>query len=299
VTARAVAALTTVIICTAGCGGNARRELLTVPGNPGHLIEVNGHPLYFECFGAGKPTVLLEAGYGGDHHSWDAIEVELGRTTRACEYDRFGLGLSSAEQPKRRGPTDQLDDLEELLDEAGIDPPYIAVGHSYGGVLAWFFTRRHRDDVDGLLLVDSSHPLQIKRLRAILPKSIPAEPPQVGPENVRVSAAFDEVGDLGSIGDTRLIVITAGEVEPSYVPRRRAARLERLWNDLQNDYASRSTDSLHLIARYSGHFIQSNLGQPDLVVQAIRELVSAAREDRPLRPCRRVFRPRGALCVSG
>jgi hypothetical protein len=119
------------------------------------------------------------------------------------------------------------------------------------------------------------------------------------PENVRISAAFDEVGDPGSIGDTPLIVMTAGEVEPSYVPKRRAARLTRLWAELQNDYASRSTDSVHLIARYSGHFIQSNLGQPELVVRAIRELVAAARAGRTLRACRNVFRPPGALCVSG
>jgi pimeloyl-ACP methyl ester carboxylesterase len=298
VTARAVAALT-IILCTAACGGRARPELLPVPGEPGHLIEVNGHRLYFECLGTGKPTVLLEAGYGGDQRSWDAIEPELAKTTHTCEYDRFGLGLSSAEQPKRRGPFDQLEDLGDLLDGAGIDPPYIVVGHSYGGILAWFFTRRHLDSVDGLLLLDSSHPWQTKRFRAVLPKSVLAEPEQVSPENVRFSDAIDEVGEPGSIEDTRLIVMTAGQAEESDLPKQLVARLGRIWGELQGDYASRSSDSVRVIARYSGHFIQSNLGQPDLVVRAIRELVSAARADRPLRDCHRVFRPPGAACASG
>jgi pimeloyl-ACP methyl ester carboxylesterase len=297
VTARAVGALSLVLLSSTACGGAAQPKLTDVPGKPGHLVELHGQHFYFECFGSGEPTVLLEAGYGSDQRSWDAIEPELSTTTKMCEYDRAGLGLSSAEHPKPRGPFDQLDDLDDLLKAADIDQPYVVVGHSYGGILAWFFTRRHNDDVDGLLLLDASHPRQVKRFAAVFPRRRQA--PVASPENVDFDRAAAAVGDPGSLGETRLIVMTAGEKEESELPKRIADRVRRIWRELQDDYSRRSTDSIHVIARYSPHFIQSNLGQPDLVVQAIRELVAAARTDRPLRPCRRVFRPPGALCVSG
>lgn len=146
-TARAVAALILVVLFSSACGEGPRPELIPLPGDPGHLIEVNGHRLYFRCLGAGEPTVLLEAGYGSDHHSWDVIEPELARTTRTCEYE----------------------------------PPYVVAGHSYGGILAWLFAREHRDDVDGLVLLDSSHPEQQSRFLAIVPR--PSQPEQVSPEN--------------------------------------------------------------------------------------------------------------------
>ncbi len=267
-----------------------------MPGEPGHLVELHGQHIYFECFGSGKPTVLLEAGYGSDQSSWDAIDPGLSTTTRTCQYDRAGLGLSDAEHPKPRGPFDQLDDLDDLLRAADIDPPYIVVGHSYGGILAWFFARRHHGDVDGLLLLDSAHPRQVKRFATVFPKQ---HAPTVSPENVDFDKAAGAVGDPGSLRETRLIVMTAGEQEESQLPKRLADRARRIWRELQDDYARRSTDSIHVIAQYSPHFIQSNLGQPELVVDAIRELVAAAREDRRLHPCSRLFKPPGALCVSG
>jgi hypothetical protein len=78
-------------------------------------------------------------------------------------------------------------------------------------------------------------------------------------------------------------VITAGQdAESAFLPAWIATRLQRASFSLQDDYARRSTDSIHVIAEYSPHFIQSNLGQPDLVVKAIREVVLAARAGRDL-----------------
>ena len=294
----AVAAAVFLLVACATCGGAERPKAIPVPGNPGHLFEINGHRLYIECLGAGTPTVIFEAGYGGDHHAWDAVEPEVARATRVCAYDRAGLGLSAGEHPKRRGPFEQEDDLDDLLDAASIAPPYVIVGHSYGGILAWLFARRHHDDVEGLVLLDASHPRQVERFRAVLPADAPAEPEEVSPENVKFSEAAHAAADLGSLGDTRLVVVTAGQ-EDDGMPARIAARLQRVWLSLQDDYARRSSDTVHVVARYSGHFIQSNLGQPDLVVRAIREVVLAARARRPLRPCRELFRPPAGRCLGG
>jgi pimeloyl-ACP methyl ester carboxylesterase len=295
----AAAALLLVLSCAA-CGGGHKVRPLKVVGEPGHLFAVNGHHLYIQCIGAGSPTVILEAAYGGDRRSWDVVEPELTKTTRVCSYDRAGLGLSSGDLPQPRTIFDQLDDLDELLDDAGAEPPYVVVGHSFGGLLAWEFARRHKGDVKGLVLVDASHPFQIKRFLAALPPALRRRPRrlEVSPENVRFDAALRAVGDPGSLGGTRLVVLTAGEHEDEELPNAVAARLSRIWLALQDDYARRSTDSVHVIARFSGHFIQTNLGQPDLVVEAIREVVFATRADRRLQDCRALFRPPGARCRS-
>jgi pimeloyl-ACP methyl ester carboxylesterase len=308
---RAVLVLVFVLLSCIACGDRESPKLLPVVGEPGHLIEINGHMLYFQCAGAGEPTVILEAGYGGDRRSWDVIEPELAKTTEVCSYDRAGLGFSAAEQPKPRSASDQLDDLEDILGRAGIDPPYVVVGHSYGGVLGWQFARQHEEDVVGLVLLDSAHPAQIERFRAALPPRAPDEAVEVrqlrqslfedgdaSPENVNFARAMREVGDPGSLGETRLIVVTAGQEDPTGLPGRIVTRIRRAWFALQTDYARRSRDSVHVVARYSAHFIQSSLGQPELVVKAIREVVLAARDNRHLKKCHMLFQPPGAKCLG-
>jgi pimeloyl-ACP methyl ester carboxylesterase len=60
-------------------------------------------------------------------------------------------------------------DLEALLPAAGIQPPYILVGHSMGGYNVRLFASRHRRDVAGLVLVDPSVEDQIPRTYAVAP----------------------------------------------------------------------------------------------------------------------------------
>jgi pimeloyl-ACP methyl ester carboxylesterase len=48
------------------------------------------------------------------------------------------------------------------------------------------------------------------------------------------------------------------------------AAFDRVWRELQQDLAKRSTRSQFRIAERSGHFIQ--IDEPEMVIQAIREL---------------------------
>jgi pimeloyl-ACP methyl ester carboxylesterase len=284
----AVAALLAVLSCAA-CGGGQGVKSRSVIGEPGRLYEVNGYELYIQCAGAGEPTVILEAGYGGDRRSWDQVEPELQGTTRVCSYDRAGLGFSSGELPKPRTIFDQLDDLDELLEDTGAEPPFVVVGHSYGGVLAWQFARRHEDDLEGVVLLDPSHPRQqVLMGRENLGLS--------SPENVGFDRALHDARELDTLGDTPLLVVSAGPDVEAGLPERVAQRLRRVRLALHDDYARRSTDSVHVIAWYSPHAVQTNLGQPELVVRGIREVVFAARAGRHLRRCRVLFRPPAARC---
>ena len=44
------------------------------------------------------------------------------------------------------------DELHRLLAAAAIPPPYLLVGHSYGGFVMRIFATRYRSDVAGLIL---------------------------------------------------------------------------------------------------------------------------------------------------
>ena len=127
--------------------------------------------LYVECVGSGTPTVLLEAGFGRDSQDWTDVLQELGKTTRTCAYDRAGIGVSEPIAGVHDAG-DEIRDLERLLDRGRIEPPYVLVGHSYGGLLARLFARAHPDQTGGVVLVDSAGRDDWRRGFAGWPKTV-------------------------------------------------------------------------------------------------------------------------------
>jgi pimeloyl-ACP methyl ester carboxylesterase len=266
-----------------------------------------------ESPGTGSPTVILEAGLGGDHRDWAIVQPEIARTTRVCSYDRSGLGFSD-DGPKRASAREKVSDLHALLAAAGVPGPYVLVGHSYGGMLVHVYAATYAGDVVGLVLLDSSHPDQISRFLATLPPRRNGEPHALtelrnglrlqvttpNPEGVNWSESSDQARAAGSIGNKPLIVVTAGEFDstgltalPSIV-----RRAHRAWLRMQDDLARLSPDSVHVIAAYSPHFVMSALGQPELVTRAVNAVVHAARVHSQLPDCRALFAPPGANCIG-
>lgn len=127
------------------------------PLPPGRLIDVGGHRLHILCAGRGSPSVVLDAALGGSSISWSLVQPELARLTRVCSYDRAGFGWSDA-GPMPRTAGRIADELRRLLERAGVDPPFVLVGHSFGGLVMRIFARRYRDATAALVLVDPAHP---------------------------------------------------------------------------------------------------------------------------------------------
>ncbi len=107
--------------------------------------------------------MILEAGLGDFGLSWSEVQPALARSTRVCSYDRGGLGWSDA-SPFRRDPTHETNELHTLLTVAGIQPPYLLVGHSYGGDLARLYVSRFPQGIVGLVLVEASNQDQWSQL---------------------------------------------------------------------------------------------------------------------------------------
>jgi pimeloyl-ACP methyl ester carboxylesterase len=124
---------------------------------PGRLVDIGGFRLHLNCSGSGSPAVVLDAALGGSSISWSLVQPVIAKRTRVCSYDRAGLGWSDA-GPMPRTAGRVADELHRLLAAAGVPPPYVLVGHSYGGFVMRIFATRHRSEVAGLILVDPAHP---------------------------------------------------------------------------------------------------------------------------------------------
>jgi pimeloyl-ACP methyl ester carboxylesterase len=100
--------------------------------------------------------VILESGIAASSPSWRLVEPEIARFARVVTYDRAGLGWSDLGRIPVT-PEQILSDLRAALEGAGERPPYIFVGHSFGGLIAQIFAARHRGELAGMVLLDPPH----------------------------------------------------------------------------------------------------------------------------------------------
>src|SRR5919109_553973 len=129
---------------------------------PGRLIDIGGYRLHIYCEGNGEPTAIMEAGLGNPGLAWTFVQPEIADGTRICVYDRAGLGWSDP-SPRERTANVMVDELHSLLTQAGIEGPYVLVGHSFGGLLMRLYAHMYPEDVIGLVLVDSYHFTQMEK----------------------------------------------------------------------------------------------------------------------------------------
>ncbi len=127
--------------------------------SPGRLVQFNERRMHIHVTGEGTPTVVFESGMGASCLSWTLVQPEVAQFTRAVSYDRAGHGWSDpAREPRTARQIAQ--ELHTLLDATGVPGPYVLVGHSFGGYVNRAFAHMYRNEVVGMVLVDSLHPVE-------------------------------------------------------------------------------------------------------------------------------------------
>jgi len=295
------AAVFVAIIATTGLQAVLSHLSLRNNPPPGSLVELNGRKVHVLCAGEGSPTVILEAGLPGSSLTWMSVFSEIAELTRVCAYDRPGYGWSQPTTSPRTAET-IVQELRVLLQSTGIQPPYILVGHSFGGLLMQLYATRFPNEFTGMVLVDSSHPDQAHRtldlqeidtisfamktlgpigiVRLLFP--VPAGNPESRDVSVReqerellmtsrtLRTATREMSGLRE----SLRQVTESTVDLGSKPlvvlsegRRRAES----WQALQEDLSRMSTNSEWQVVDGAGHFVQHD--QPDVVVDAVRRVI--------------------------
>lgn len=274
---------------------------------PGHsqstnLIDIgNGRKIYLECEGSGIPTVILVSGKGNRADTWQTTRREAGnpdasvfsRTaqfTRVCAYDRpETVGVN--DEPSRSDPVpepvsakDGVSDLHALLSAAKIQGPYVIVGHSYGGLIARLYASTYPDAVAGLVLEDALS----EGLYANLSNSQRdvLEAINLLPERVDTERSFAQVTAAPRVKPLPMIIltadlppITAQDVASGALPSSVTLDfVKSLWSAqiaAQDALGKMFPAARRITNTNSQHYI--HLQQPQIVVDAIRDVVAAVR----------------------
>jgi pimeloyl-ACP methyl ester carboxylesterase len=274
---------------------------------PGIRVDIGGYSLHIHCLGRGRPVVILDAGLGGSAHDWERLQNELAPVTRVCVYDRAGYGCSDPGPLPRTSSRIVSAELHGLLEGATIPPPYLLVGHSFGGYNMRLYASRYPQEVSGLVLVDAPHEAQVDDLlhspvlRQIDPKGLlpllwrqvlgdfaAAElepmaamlglPSKTLRAVLGELAAFEQSSAELKTAELRpelpLVVIVHGRRVSAGAPF--GEQWEERWIELQRDLAASHQNSTLLIAKDSAHAIP--LDQPELIGMAIRRLLAGQRQ---------------------
>jgi len=164
-----VVAAATVVCAAAAAAPKAVGGAPVVDGR----FDVGGYKLYLFCEGTGSPTVVY---FHGASDSGNGGALNIGRVQgyvakrhRICIYDRANLGRSD-HVPGPIGGAQLTHDVHTLLARGGVKPPYVLLGASFGGLVAYAYTVTYPNEVKGMLLLDAAFPTEAT-LDPILPQS--------------------------------------------------------------------------------------------------------------------------------
>jgi pimeloyl-ACP methyl ester carboxylesterase len=168
-----------------------RRDARRFP-QEGRSVEIGRFRLNIHCTGKGGPAVVLDSGLGLPAMAWDLVQPDVARFTQVCSYDRAGYGWSDP-GPLPRTSLEIAEELHRLLHNAGVPPPYIMVGHSFGGFNVRVFNGLYPTEVAGMVLVDSSQ----ENEHAPPPTSVTAREKEEDAETLLLARLYPVLFHLG------------------------------------------------------------------------------------------------------
>ena len=123
----------------------------------GQIVRAPGGSFHVNCMGQGDVTVVLESGISASSLSWARVQSEVSRFARVCSYDRAGFGWSDRRSGERT-PGRLAQELNLMLNATELKPPYLLVGHSFGGLIVRAYAAQFPNEVCGMVLLDALHP---------------------------------------------------------------------------------------------------------------------------------------------
>jgi pimeloyl-ACP methyl ester carboxylesterase len=237
-------------------------------------FDVGSYELYMRCTGTGSPTVVYLHGFVDDpgfagHSSALGIQDLLDEDYRTCVYDRANVGLSDNVE----GPLDgesSVADLRALLQAAGVDPPYVLLPASFGGLIADIFAATYPDEVVGMVQLDCSLPGDLEEIdkRFLRPEERPQHDEwMTSNEQLDPVATYEQARTLE--GDLPVIPLTF-LASPDLPPDPEMAAAVR---SLQEKFVKHFKPG-RLIRLDVPHYMEPAI--PDRIAQEVRRVIEAA-----------------------
>jgi pimeloyl-ACP methyl ester carboxylesterase len=243
---------------------------------------------------AGQAAIIFESGGGAPLETWDPILSTVATFAPVVAYDRAGTGQSSWDSLP---PTPQrgVARLRRLLATLDVAPPYMLVGHSWGGALIRYFGGASPADIAGMVYIDPADITQepadeitifesigagraardafydvMERAMADAPAPLRAE----GAVTMNIFRQDVASRQLPSAPDVPTTVILAGK-PASFPPNGLPFDTTRYADAVQRHRRQRLRGWVRgggefLVAMNAGHLVHAD--DPELVIEAIRRL---------------------------
>jgi pimeloyl-ACP methyl ester carboxylesterase len=277
----------------------------------GRSVDIGGRTLNVHCIGEGRPTVVFVSGRTAPGYVWTPAQRGVSAFTRACWYDRADIGWSDP-GPDPAWGDQAAQDLHRLVRNAGIAPPLVLVGHSFGGYVIRLYHHAYPGDVSGMVFADTALE-DAGRIQGMPHRERPPVPRWV----IRsLSATFGRLGMMRALATDpgpplkdwsasewdilsrlrrqRNLALADAQVGPERATAglvRAAGGLEDMplivltqgrglggWSDLQRRFAARSRRGRQVLVPDSGHGMP--MEAPGAIVEAVREIVTSNRTAR-------------------
>lgn len=243
-------------------------------GDLDEVVQIDGdRGLYVRCKGTGSPTVIMEGGDLDTSDSYAFAEEAIAEETRACVYDRAGLGRSDP-PPGPVGLDEVVGDFEALLEAAPIRGPYVLVGTSGGGYIPVGYAAEHPDQVAGMVFVEVPAPFRNPPAE-IVKLTKPSHPENVERRDY-LQVEKDAWAARRPIGEIPITVISnrysKTEIAASPHPSERRGMRANVAG--QKGWLVLSPRAKQVVVT-TGHAVEEE--DPQLVIDAILDVVRAAR----------------------
>lgn len=250
-------------------------------------VDVGGPRLNLLIGGQGSPAVIFEGGFGAGIASWSTVQKDIAAFAQTVSYDRAGLNQSEP-GPKPRSAKQIATELKTALQKAGVKPPYVLVGHSFGGVYVRVFADMYPKDVIGMVLIDPSQEAfndwtktNLRDRRKEEEGRIAKASEGVRAESESIETSYGQARTAKISPSIQVTLITA--VQDEGMP----AEARKMWIQKHKEWIASVPGGKHIIAEKSGHFVQAQ--DPALVIEAIRQIVKRLRNRDPVSFCSRLI----------
>ena len=252
------------------------------------MVDLNEFQIHIKETGKGRPAVIIEAGLGSGYDAYDTLQTAISHITKVLSYDRPGLGESS-KSPNLRTLPNYTNELRLLLLKEMIDPPYILVGHSLGGLIMRYYAHKYPNEVVGLVLIDcipdgwldyfmNTHSKEeIEKLNKVIDPELNNSEGVIREEWQEFQNNLELINGIQILKHIPIRIITAIRYSEDQEALGYHAEDMQVWAQMQANIMSISTDAKQIITDKSGHSVQ--LSEPELIIEAIKDLVEINRKN--------------------